>query len=74
MRTLLDAAGRVWDVAVGDGSYGNVHLIFAVRGANDIRMRLLEQSSRFEAEQMLLRLSAAELEALLARAEKWPTE
>ncbi len=71
MRTFEDAGGRCWDVAVSDESYGTQRLIFAVRGGTELRAHELEVNSRFEAEQVLLRLSEAELRALLAAAPAW---
>ncbi len=71
MRSFEDATGRQWDVAVSDASYGAQCLIFAARKGNELRSHELELYSRFDAEQMLLRLDDAALRALLAGAREW---
>lgn len=71
MRTFDDPNGRCWDVAVSEESYGTQRLIFAARNGGELRAHELTVSSRFEAEQVLLRLSDSELNALLAAAPAW---
>lgn len=71
MRTFRDVTGQYWDAAITDESYGTHRLIFAVRAGGELRARELEHHNRFEAEQMLLRLSDGELRALLETASAW---
>ena len=71
MRTFEDAAGRHWDVAVSEESYGSLRLLFAVRGGSELRAHVLEVSGRYAAEQLLLRLSDQELRALLQASPAW---
>ncbi len=71
VRTFEDAAGRRWDVAVSEESYGMQRLLFAARRGSELRAHALEVSSRDDAERMLLALSEVELLALLAVAGEW---
>ena len=72
MRTFEDAAGRQWDAAVHEESYGVERLLFAPRGGGTLRSWVLDANGRYEAEQQLLRLTDEELRTLLAQAEPWP--
>lgn len=71
MRTLTDAAGQHWDVAIGEESYGTLRLIFAERMGGGLRSHELALHSRLEAEQFLLGLTEESLRALLAGAVEW---
>lgn len=71
MRTFEDAAGRQWDAAVATASYGSQQLIFAARIGSELRACELVMNSHFEAEQMLLRMSEAELRQWLEKASEW---
>ncbi|HEX9626213.1 MAG TPA: hypothetical protein VGA00_04685 [Acidiferrobacterales bacterium] len=71
MRTIQDAEGRIWDIAVGKESYGVRVLIFSVRGVRDIRKHAMAAGSTLAATQELESLSDAELRVLLGRAEPW---
>jgi hypothetical protein len=71
MRTIKDAEGRIWDIAVGKESYGVRVLIFSVRGARDIRKHAMAASSTLAAADELESLSDAELRARLGNAEPW---
>jgi len=53
MRTITDADGRLWDVAVQPASYGAHYLLYAVRGGGEIRQALMAASSQIAAEREL---------------------
>lgn len=71
MRTFEDEHGRHWDVAVSEESYGTQRLLFAARAGGELRAYALDASSRYDAEQTLLRLDEAELRRLLRAAHAW---
>ncbi len=71
VRTFEDAAGRRWDVAVSEESYGMLRLLFAARDGSELRAHALEVSSRGDAERILLALGETELLALLGAALAW---
>ncbi len=71
MRTIGDADGRLWDVAVTQASYGLHYLVFASRQGDDVRKSALAASTSADAEQELGGLSDSELLARLQEAEPW---
>lgn len=71
MRTFEDATGCRWDAAVTAASYGSQQLIFAARNSNQLRSCELVLNSYYEAEQMLLHMSEAELRQWLEKASEW---
>lgn len=72
MRRFLDDSGAEWTVALSNGSYGNVSLIFAASGeAGNLRWVAFEAASAAEGQQLLESQSDDELRARLAQAEDW---
>lgn len=71
MRTLVDASGHQWDVAISEESYGTLRLIFAERRGRSLRSHELTEHSRLAAEQFLLNLSDDDLQSLFAAAVEW---
>lgn len=71
MRAFTDAAGRQWDVAVSEASYGSQHLLFAARQGGELRFCEFDGYSRSDAERWLLELEEAKLGELLAAAREW---
>jgi hypothetical protein len=69
MRTIEQADGTVWDVAVGKESYSGLVLLFTPRrGAGVWRRAMPEWSTQPEAEDALRTMEAALLHDLLAEA------
>lgn len=73
MRTFNDAKGDPWQVAVMDGSYGGVALIFGRLGGGDVLQRPLdaEAANLAQAEELVARLDEAGLRTFLDEATAW---
>ncbi len=76
MRTLDDAQGNHWQVALMDGSYGRVELIFGRIGGDQVLHMALdaEVANIGEAEELIAKLDDADLRAYLAQATPWTQE
>lgn len=73
MRTFRDAQGGEWQVALMDGSHGNVELIFGRIGSGEVLQRTLdaEVANLGEATQLVAELDEVGLQAYLAEATPW---
>lgn len=73
MRSFDDAQGGHWQVALMDGSYGRVELIFGRIGGDQTLHRALdaEVANLGEAEELMTKLDDAGLRAYLAEAVPW---
>lgn len=70
MRSFDDAQGGHWQVALMNGSYGNVEFIFGRIGGDEVLQRPLdaEVANLGEASQLVAELDEAGLRAYLAEA------
>lgn len=72
MRRFLDDSGAEWTVALSNGSYGTVSLIFAATGeAGNLRWIAFEAASAAEGQELLKSQSDDELRERLAQSEDW---
>ena len=71
MRTFNDAAGRRWQAALLEASYGNVLLTFNPFDGNEVSQVQMDADTMAQATHMLRAFDEAELRALLTRARPW---
>ncbi|TAL96156.1 MAG: hypothetical protein EPN69_04655 [Rhodanobacter sp.] len=73
MRTFDDAQGGHWQVALMEGSYGSVELIFGRIGGDQVLHRALdaEVANLGAATELITQLDDADLCAYLAEATPW---
>lgn len=73
MRSFDDAQGGHWQVALMEGSYGGVELIFGRLGGDEVLQKALdaEAANLSEAAQLVAELDEAGLCAFLAEAIPW---
>lgn len=71
MRTIIDSAGRRWDVVLGKESYGTLVMLFSPRGGGEVRKSVLAAESTLEAEREMAALSDDDLREQLERASSW---
>lgn len=73
MRTFNDAHGDQWQVALMEGSYGDVALMFGRLGGGEVLQRTLaaEAANFAQAEALMAQLDEAGLRAFLAEATVW---
>ena len=71
MRIFEDEAGRRWQAALLEASWGNVLLLFSALDGDDTRQQLLDAQNMSEAVSGLAAMSDDELRALLSTASAW---
>lgn len=71
MRSFTDNQGKRWQVALLDGSYGSVLLVFSPLGGGEIRKQVMQVENLAEAQAQLAQLDEAGLRRALATAEPW---
>jgi hypothetical protein len=71
VRTISDAAGRIWDAVLGKQSFGTLLVLFTPRQGGESRTSILQSESMLDAERELDGMSDDELLARLHDSVPW---